>query len=549
MIHRPLYILFLVLVSLSEMPAADLFSRYYQNQPTRSVQVSTAMPSQLQNGELHLTERQAIQMALENNLDINVERYAPLLSHWLIEGQRSVYDPIGRFAFHWDRTNTPTASVLQGGTSVTNILTTYDYGYSQTFSTGTTVEAGFVGARNRTTNFFSSLVPAIDTSFQAVIRQNLLEGFGRIAPDYQIEISRNNLEISRHEFERKAADLILQVQDRYWELQYALQDIEVKEKSLQLAETVLEQNQARLEIGTAARLEVVQAEAESALRRAELIRSQFGRRRIQDQLIKLISNFEDPRDFPAQIVLADPVYTPDTIEASFDQLAASAGELRPELQEAELQVINQEVNLDLSRNRLKPTLDLVAGYQQFGLGGTRVVRDFSQGFIDAPIVDVIPGGLGDSLAQLFSSDFYGYVVGLDFRIPIFNTEARAQNAEAQLALNRSQLSKRSLEQTVALEIRDALTQVEMNQARLEAAAVAVRSARERLEGEQVRFDVGLGTTRELIEAQRDLLLAESVELQTRVDLIKSHNLLDRAVGRTFARQGIRLDDALQVNLR
>jgi outer membrane protein len=212
-------------------------------------------------------------------------------------------------------------------------------------------------------------------------------------------------------------------------------------------------------------------------------------------------------------------------------------------------VTNQQVALNRSRNSLRPNLDLVAGYQQFGLGGTRIVRDFSQGFFDPPIVGIEPGGVRNSLDQLVSGEFYGYVLRLDLQVPIFNREARAENAQAQIAINRSRLRRDALGQSISLEIRDALTQAETNQARVEAASAAVRSAEERLQGETARFEVGVGTTRELIEAQRDLLLAETILLRSQVDLIKSHALLDRAVGRTFDRFNLRLAEALQVNVR
>jgi outer membrane protein TolC len=226
-----------------------------------------------------------------------------------------------------------------------------------------------------------------------------------------------------------------------------------------------------------------------------------------------------------------------------------ASELRPELEQSDLAVANREVELERSRDQLKPALELVAGYQQFGLGGTQVIRDFSRGFIDAPIVAIIPGGLGDSLSQVFSGDFYGYVLGFNLQVPLANTDARARNAQARIELNRAHMQRLAQEQLVGLEIRDTLTQIEMNRARLQAAEAAVRAARERLEGEQARFEVGMGTTRQLIEAQRDLLQAESVVVRARTDLAKNYSQLDRAVGRTFQRFNLVLTDALGRNVK
>ncbi len=525
------------------------FSKYYRDQSRRSVTVQPTPPPQLDAGKVRLSERQAIEMALIYNLGLNVQRHQSLVDTWAIENLRGAYDPRISFGFNWNRDTTPTASVLAGGPSVTDILTNYNLGFQKAFSTGTTVNAGFSGLRNRTTNFFSSLVPAINTNLQVELRQNLLRGYGRLPADYQIEIARNNVDISDQDFKKQLIETIFSVQDAYWELQFSLEDIEVKQKSLQLANTILEQNQARFEVGSAARLQVVEAEAEVASRREELIRAQFNYRRTQDQLVSRISSFRDPREFPGEIVPLDPVVAPAPVSDSFSQLEAVASEYNPDLQRADLELANQKVNLELSRDRLKPTLDLVLGYQQFGLGGTQVIRDFSQGFLNPPIVAIVPGGLGDSLSQLFSSDFYGYTVGFDFQIPILNTEARAQNAQAQIGYDRLALQKRSVEQTISLAIRDALTQIQMNEARQEAAQATVRLAQERLDGEQAKFEVGLGTTRELIEAQRDLVQSQSVLLRTQVDLIKSHAQLDRAVGRTLEQKNIRLGDVLQTNIQ
>jgi outer membrane protein len=507
------------------------------------------LPAADADGKVQLTERQAVETALINNFDINLERQQVIGERARIDQLRGFYDPKATFQFGWDREKTPTASVLQGGPSVTNILTALSSVYSQTWSTGTSLEASFGGARNRTTNFFSSLVPAINTQLEIEFRQNLLRGFGRADQEYRIEIAQNTAQTGEQEFRRRALDLLLQVQDRYWELEYAQRDIQVKEKSLQLARTILEQNQARLSVGTAARLEVIQTESEVALRQEELIRARYSYRLIQDQLIRLMTQLEDPRQFPGEIVPADPVAAPPPVAETFEQLKAVAYINRPEIEQARLDSASQRVNVNLTRDRLRPTFDLVAGYQQFGLGGNFVNRDFSQGFIDPPIIGITPGGLRQALDELITGGYYGYMLGFTLQLPISNQEARAENAQAQIALRSAEVREQNARQQIGLQLRDALTRIEMNRASLEAGEAAVRSAEERIVGEQARFDAGMATTREIIEAQRDLLLAETTALRARIELIKSHALLDNGTGRTFERFNIRLVDALQTNIR
>jgi outer membrane protein TolC len=528
----------------------NVFGNYFSDQERKTVIVPPASIEDLvRDGRLLLTEQQAIELALRHNLEVNVERHTPILNLWMVREQEGIYDPLGTFDFNWDREKRPASSTLQGGTSITNVLTGYRFGYDQRFSTGTSWGVNFTGFRNRTTSFFSSFVPAIDTSFEILLRQHLLDGFGGTRDDDQLRIRRTNLQISQQEFRRRTSEVIVQVQQHFWDLRFTLEDIEAREKALETAQAILDQNRSRFEVGSASRLEVVQGEAEMARTQEQLIRARYRYRRTQDRLIRLISDHEDPRSFPAQIIPRDaPDLTPDSPEP-FEQLQAIAEELRPELQQAALEVENQETRLDLSRNELRPTLDLVAGYRQYGLGGPVVLRDFSGGFNDPEIIGIVPGGLDDSLDKLFSSDFYGYVVGLELQLPIFNREDRARNAQAQIRYDRSVLNQRNLKQLILLEIRDALTQLEMNHASLRTGETGRLAAEERLEAEQARFDVGRGTTRQLIEAQRDLLLAELIVIRAQTDLMKSRALLDRALGRTFVTHNIDLREALDTNLR
>jgi len=525
------------------------FSRYRTDQKRQAVLVDPALLPEPVDGKIRLTERQVVEMALTHNFDINLQRSTVIGQRWRIDQLRGFYDPRMSFSLNWDREKTPAASVLQGGPSLTNILTTDTFGYLQTFPTGTSLEASFSGVRNRTTSFFNSLVPAINTQFEVLLRQSLLEGYGRVGQEYQIQIAQNDSRTSEQEFKRLSTDVIMQVQDRYWELEYALRDADVKEKSLQLAKTVLEQNRARYEVGTAARLEVVQAEAEVALRQEELVRSKYNYRLVQDQMVQLVSNFEDPRQFPGDLVPSDPISPPEKVQESFEELKQEALKGRPEIEQAKLDSASQRVNLNLTRNRLRPNLELVAGYQQFGLGGTLVQRDYSQGFFNPPVIGVVPGGVGDSLDQMFSADYYGYMLGLTLELPIFNQEARAENAQAQISVEQAKLREERVRQLVAVQLREALTRVEMNRASLEAGEAAVRSAQERLVAEEARFGAGMATTREIIEAQRDLLLAETTRLRSQIDLIKSHALLDKATGQTFDRFGIQLVGALSRNVK
>ena len=176
-----LSVLCLMVFSSEVLGQFNPFAKYFSDQKRGVIAVPpTEISGLVREGQVLLTEQQAVEMALRYNLEVNVERYTPVLNLWVVEEQRGIYDPLGAFDFDWNREKSPTSSALQGGNSITNVFTLYEFDYGQRFSTGTSFNVNFLGSRGRTTSFFSSLVPAIETSFEVSFRQNLLKGFGRI---------------------------------------------------------------------------------------------------------------------------------------------------------------------------------------------------------------------------------------------------------------------------------------------------------------------------------------------------------------------------------
>ena len=544
------YILTLILLtasySLGEIPYSG---RYYKDQSVETVNIRDNLrEGVLVDGRLILTEQEAVAMALANNLDINVSRHQKLSSYWDTALQKAAYDPVGAFKYDWHKTTKAASSLLEGGDKLTDTMGTYSLSYTQPFRTGTNLDITFIGVRNATSNFFAGYNPSINTHLQAIVSQDILKGFLKSQPEYEIEVSLNNSRLSDEAFREQASSIIMQVQESYWNLAAARQVVDSNRKALELAETVHKQNLIRLEVGTGSELEAIQSQAEVSSRQEGLITAEYTYRNAQDALAKLISNHEDPRSLKADIVPKglEEMLQPES--ESFENLLETASANRPEMKEQELNIRNLEIRLDQARDELKPSLTVSGGYEQFGLGGVQIIRDFSQGFMNPPIIAINEGGLGDSLSEMFSGDYRGYVLGFDLRFPIKNSAAKARNAQAQIALNKAQMEKQSLRQAIALEIRDALTQMEMNKARITASDATVLAAEKRLEGEEARFEVGVGTTRELIEAQRDLLQAISTQVEARTGLAISRAKLDKAVGRTFSRHGVVLKEEIKRNV-
>ncbi|PYV13998.1 MAG: hypothetical protein DMG07_12970, partial [Acidobacteria bacterium] len=487
----------------------------------------------VRDGKLPLSEADAVRLALENNVDINVERYAPYFSLWGIEKGRAVLNPSVALTTNLNRLVTPTSSVLEGGDTLFNLTTLYDFTVHKPFESGLDFDLNFTTRRLRSDSFFYSINPSLSSTLNLSFTQHLLKDFGRISRGRFLRVARTNYNMAEEEFATRVSDVLVSALGAYWDLVFLDQDIRVKEDSLKLAQVVLEQNRVQASVGTMAALDVVQAEAEVAARNEQLVAAQYNRRIVEDQLKKLISSRPDPGVIAAEVVpTTEP--SPPPAPSEVGEAVARALEVRPEVKRLELELENRSVQVEYARNQVRPTLDFVASFSQNGIGGTRINRDFSRTLIGAPILSVEPGGFRDTLGQLFGGRFLGYAFGFNLLLPLGNDEARASSAQARIEHSRTEERLRSVRQRLAVEVREAHHRMARERARVAAAEATVHYGEERLRAEQDKHSVGEGTTRAVLEAQRDLEDARSRLARAKTDLVKSRVALDRSTGSLLA---------------
>ena len=514
--------------------------------PPLQLRGEDALEGMIRDGKLELTEEDAVRLALANNVDINVLRYNPYFTMWGIEGGRAVLNPSVSFSSSLARAVTPSSSPLQGAAAVFNLSNLYSVNVHKPFEPGLDFDFSFGTSRLRTNSFFSSLNPSLSANWSIGITQHLLRDFGKLSRSRFLTIARNNYDISLESFIVGTINIVTNVLNTYWNVVYNDEDIKVKESSLKLAQTVLEQNRIQEQVGTMAPLDVLQAEAEVASRNQQVIAARYTRRLAEDQLKKLISSKPDPNLVAATIVPTSQPLPPPQPKSSAEEAIQRALEIRPEIKQQLINQQNNKIQVDYTRNQLRPVLDFTASYSQNGLGGDEIQRDYSQGIFGAPIVGFIPGGFVDALDGLFSGRYIGYSLGFSLKVPIGNDQARTSNAQAQIAFRQGEESLRALRQQIALEVRQAYNAVELNRASAEAAQVTVRYQEQRLQGEQDKYMLGASTTRFVLEAQRDLQSAQTVLLQAKIAWIISRIGLDKAAGETFAAHNIVLEDALRL---
>jgi outer membrane protein TolC len=543
----------LILVAILAVPAmastdwVEEFLRRYD--PSKSVATvasnSTETLGQLiRTGEIPVTLSDVINMMIDNNLDIRSNRLSPRSSYWQSLVFHRALQPSLRFNF--SRTKNTTLSTNQvNGTlpDVTQQRSNYGLTFSQALEHGTSLSVEATMNRVASTSNFNLFNPSYTGQIIYSVGQHLLRDRGKLPNTRQIMVSENNEKMSEIAFEIQLTNLLVQAQKGYWDLVFAAQDLGVKQRSLELAQRTLEENKMKVEIGTLAPIDVVQTQADVAARREQLVVSTFNVTSAEDQIKKMTSSDKDPSMFLIKLRAQD---LPKRPEASpipaLEEAIRVALENRPEIRQALLDTQNKDIDVRYMHNQRLPVFDVTASYNQNGTGGTRFDRGTQ---IGGAAQRVIPGGVSNAFGQLFGYDFTGYSFGFSFVLPLNN---KAADADYERALNEQRLSKSRMEgiaQGIALEVRNAVTQVEMNRARIETAKITRELALQKMEAEQAKFGLGTSTLRFVLEEQRNVAQAESNELQAEVNFTKSLVDLDKAMGLSLAKNNIEIEKTLK----
>lgn len=501
----------------------------------------------VKEGVLPVSVSDVIRLMLQSNLDVTINRFSPLSSGYLIDTFFRPFEPTLEISATVGRNTQPVVSQLTAGTGVTSLQQLYhrySIGYGQTLHTGTRVDVDFFLNRRSDNNLFNTFNPAYSGTLTYQITQPLLRNYGRSINDTAIHIARNNRNISAIDFETQMIDLVTGAENLYWDLVYQRDDIRVRKQSLDFAEKTLADNKRQVQIGTMAPIDVVQAEAAVAQREEQMVTTSYVADQMQDRVKRLMTNLPDPALILAQLSPIDAAPKPRTEDVMpLEEAIKYALESRPELRTIDMQLQNSELELKYNKNQLLPSLNVSAGYVQNGIGGVQTIRSELGG---EEVVSVNRGGLGDAFGTLFGYNYTGYSVGFSLSIPLSNKSVQADYSKA-LTDKQVLLAKRNrLVQQIALEVRNANSQVEMNRARIKAAERSLELAGMQLDAEQKKFQLGTSQLRFVLQEQQNLTAAQTSQNQAVVNYAKALVDYDRAVGRTLRKNNVEIDKQLQV---
>jgi outer membrane protein TolC len=415
---------------------------------------------------------------------------------------------------------------------------TANFNYSQAFRSGTSMSVEFDNSRSTDNTTTSSFSPAIQSGFRLTLRQRLLSGFG-VGPNTRfIHIARNNREISDVSFRDQVIATVSQIQNIYWDLVNAYEDVKVKERSLSLADKTLTDDREQVKIGAMAPIEVMRAESEVAARNQDLILAQ-NELQLQELLIKnaITRDLSDVVIASAPVVPTDTMSIPEQEEVTpVQDLISDAMQHRPELAEGRIDLHNRDISRKAAANGLLPSVDLVGWYGASGLAG-------EQNPANVGATPVPRSGFPNAFAALFRNDFPDYAVGFNVSIPLRNRAAQADEIRSQLEYRQAQLRLQQLQNQVGIEVRNAQFALQQNRARVITARKARDLAQQSLDIEQKKYVLGASTSYQVLQLQRDLAQAGSNFVAAMSAYEKSRVELDRVTGLTLTHTGIQIEDA------
>ena len=578
-----------------EIPAPDL---------TNSAKLAQLM----RDGKIYLSMDDAVALALENNLDIAIQRYntgiadtdvlraksganqflgvnfgvvqntpgggvgglsgtvgsgpggttagaggigAGSLGLTSTEGlgpQITSFDPIVSGTVQFDHNHVISNNIFTGAPIAIQGTSTANFSYQQGLQSGTNVLVGFNNTRAGTNSSFNSFSPSLTPSFQFRLTQHLLQGFGFLPNDRLIRITKNNREISDVAFRLQIVTTVDQIENLYWNLVFAYENVRVAQESMAFAQKTLSDNKKQVEIGSLAPIEIVRAQNTVAADQQSLIQAQTNLD-LQQLLMKnaLSRSLQDPTLASAEVIptttMALPAQEP---VVPTEDLVNEGLQHRAELVESRIDLTNRDISTKAIKNSLLPSLDLFAYYGGSGLGGSQNAANLTangcQGFgcSSTPVTAV---GYTDALDQLVTSRASDKGMGVTLAIPLRNRQAQALSTRAQLEYRQAQMRLQQLENQVRIEVRNAQFAVTQNRAAVESAQAGIALAKQSLDAEQKKFNLGASTSTLVLQNQSGLATAESNLVSAMAAYEKAQIELDRATGLLIEHAGIDMGDA------
>ncbi len=484
---------------------------------------------------LSLTIQDAIRMALENNNDIEVSRKESEISQFRLLGARGVYDPFIGAESYYDRASTPTASAIGGAVNGAVTQTRFfGSGGVSGFSPrwGGIYSARIDASRTTTSNTNAFLNPQFPSILALNYVQPLWRGLRIDNNRRNIQIAHRNIAISQTQLKQQAITTVSTVERAYWDLAFALRNLQVQIDGVRQAREQLESNRRQVERGVLAPIELVAASAQITSLEQGVYLAQEDVTRFENQLKTLMLPDRNSAEWSRSITPVSPIES-ETPSVGLEVSIAEALRNRPELSVLEETAKINEIDQKFFRDQTKPEINLVGSYSSQGLAGTETAAAINPATGLSRVPENLVGGLGTSFGNLFKQDYPTYRVGVTIGLPWGNRTAKANLGAARVEGERLTQIREQAEQVIEAEVRNALQALRSAEARLASARASRSSAEQLADSETRQFRAGTTTFYLVQQRQTDLLGARSAELQAQTDLNKAISEYYRVIGKTL----------------
>jgi outer membrane protein len=459
------------------------------------------------NGEIHLSLKEAIALALANNADLNVFVNAAEAQRYNLMVSKGIFDPNLSMSAIRNHSETPATSTLVG--AAVNTLDTFNpqAQVQQLTPLGGTFTLGYAANRTGTNSSFSYINPSFSSSWLLSLSQPLLRNFG-ITPTYwQIKISRNTQDSAYLDFVKSVETVVDAVDQAYWDLVYTIENAEVKRESLRIAQDLNRITKIKIDVGSLAPIDIVQTEVGVAQAEQDIITAEGLIGDAQDRLKRAL-NFDQDRWTSLPIAPTDKVEADENVKINIEDAIRTALEKRPEMQQSLLATNSARTTYDYWRNESLPGLNLVGSFGTLGIGGTIHILDQNGNEIQQ-----IPGGFGDAWSNMTSARNKNWSFGLTFNYPILNRVGRGNLGAAKYNYESTRAKLTQTEQNVLLDVRSAVRAIDTAAKSIVAARKGRELAERNLDAERKKFENGMSTTFQVNQIQRDLSVARTTEMQ------------------------------------
>jgi outer membrane protein len=555
---------------------------------------TSRLDSLVKAGNIYVSAQDVVALVLENNIDIEVQRYGPLLAREVLRraegggllrsvgqgvaaGPTSVslagvsvntngapavsgggvnssvltqlgpsiptFDPsITAFTSVAHTTTPQSNTILSGIQSLVFDTRSFQASYSQSSHFGTSATLSYSSQYQKVNSTFFSLNPSTTANVDLTLTQNLMNGFGRAVNNRNILVQKNNLKVTDLQFKQQVMTTVTAALNIYWDLVSFNQDVKARQDEIATAQQLLDNNQKQVQIGTLAEIEVTRAQSQLYAAKQDLLISQTNLLQ-QETILKNVLSRQGVATSDlteTHVIPLDKIVIPEKDEIRpLGELVARAIGNRVEIETDRINLDSNKINLQGIKSSLRPTLQAFAELTNNGLSGDATPFGLSTG--GSP---VFAGGYSSALAQIFRRNYPNYSAGFSLNIPLRNRAAQSDYVTSVIEMRQNELALQKQLNQVRVDVQNAIIGIQQARARFDAAVQARMLSQQTFDGDKRKYELGASTAYQVVQDQRDLASAQSSEVQAMANYSHARIALDQALGDTLEVNHVSLEEAM-----